>query len=172
MENLENLLDKLSSKTYITAIMLTVAIISTATLLGLNITGLNIVINNNPMSMQSIFWHNMFISVLLILSIFTIGIVSNVLLAYNFFVFGIKIRSLLEQYDLDMLFHKVLLHGFFEIPQMILTGAIGSYFLVKKLTKSPIKVDHKLLILIFKVFVVAIILNVIAAYIESNFSMK
>ncbi|MDR2660623.1 MAG: stage II sporulation protein M [Lactobacillaceae bacterium] len=172
MASLENLLNKISQKTYAVSIMLTIGVTSMATLIGLNIFGLPVTINNQKISMQNIFLHNIVISLILILSVFTFGIISNLLLIYNFFVFGVKTRALLEQYGLDALTHKVLIHGVFEIPVMILTGAVGSYLLVQKITKESIKINFKLFKLMIKIFIIAIILSAIAAYIEVNFSMK
>ncbi|OIM75761.1 hypothetical protein, partial [Oenococcus oeni] len=117
MANIDFLLDKIVTKPFVLSIMLSTAIVSIFTLVGLNITGIKINLKIQVLSIKEIFMHNMLIMVILMISILTIGVVSNILLAYNFLIFGIKIRALLEQYGFGMLIHKVLLHGVFEIPE-------------------------------------------------------
>ncbi|WP_243691687.1 stage II sporulation protein M [Oenococcus oeni] len=160
------------TKPFVLSIMLSTATVSIFTLVGLNITGIKINLKIQVLSIKEIFMHNMLIMVILMISILTIGVVSNILLAYNFLIFGIKIRALLEQYGFGMLIHKVLLHGVFEIPEILLASAFGSYLLIQKITNKKIIFDNELLKLAIKTFFVCLMLSIVSAYIESNLSIK
>ncbi|MDR1568620.1 MAG: stage II sporulation protein M [Streptococcaceae bacterium] len=169
---MENLLHRVKNKPFLLSFLWALVIASIFFLLGINISGLTADLHVQKLGFQEIFIHNLLLSLILLVSVITFGLISNILLSFNFLMLGIKVRALQDTYGFEVIINKVLRHGVFEIPQILLAGSFGLYFLTRKLTKQPIRIDRDFVFLTLKILLICLILNLISAYVEVNFSMK
>lgn len=160
------------------SILFTVAIYLSAILIGSLIICIlqpdigNIKFTNSQNTWYSYFYHNYSINLLLIIGGILFWIPSLVILFINGLISGFFISQSVFNYQLDKLLLGIVSHGIFEIPAMILSGALGlqiAAFLYQVLIKkSPhsIKKIH-----LIKSFVGITILTLIAAIIETSFNL-
>ncbi|OLP67036.1 hypothetical protein BACPU_03950 [Bacillus pumilus] len=73
------------------------------------------------------FTHNFSANLFLIFSMFTFGILTSILLLLNGFLVGLSSLQSLTDHGNDLLYILTALvpHGIFEVPAMILSGALG-----------------------------------------------
>jgi uncharacterized membrane protein SpoIIM required for sporulation len=139
---------------------------------------INITISpDNSNGVLGIFGHNLFVGIkLMLFGWLTIGLMNNIYLAYNAVYLGIFIGSVTTKYGFTPILTGILPHSFFEIIALLLFSAIGSEVLryleiVKNNSKSDIRINYfKTLKSTFLTFILAIMLLIIAAFIEAYIS--
>ncbi len=83
--------------------------------------------NVQNITVSGYFTHNFAANLFLIFSMFTFGILTSILLLLNGFLVGLSSLHSITDHGNDVLFILTALvpHGIFEIPAMILSGALG-----------------------------------------------
>ncbi|MCY8592712.1 stage II sporulation protein M [Bacillus haynesii] len=117
------------------------------------------------------FTHNFAANLFLIFSMFTFGILTSILLILNGFLVGLSSLHSITDHGNDVLFILTALvpHGIFEIPAMILSGALGFKLLDYVYMKiRGINFSKKQFLLDFLYFVIILfLLTLLAAVIEA-----
>ncbi|MDR1606682.1 MAG: stage II sporulation protein M [Streptococcaceae bacterium] len=172
METIKNLSTKLEKYPLLVGVCISMAISSLFFLIGINIKGFGVNLNVDKATFLEIFSHNSLGSLLLIMSVFTFGSITSLIVVGNFLFFGVKIRALISGFDIELLFQKVIAHGIIEIPSIILAASFGYYLLSLKILKKPVKIDKKFWFLFFRVIIVCLLLNALAAFVEAKVGME
>ncbi|SDY72499.1 stage II sporulation protein M [Thermoactinomyces sp. DSM 45892] len=123
--------------------------------------------DHRPLGFLKLVQYNISAICMISLGFFTLGILSSILLAVNGLIFGFAISSALSKgisvWDICL---SSIPHGIFEIPSLLLAGAIGfksaEWIITKVFTYPKSKVGSDCLVL----FGGAILLMLIAGLIE------
>lgn len=94
--------------------------------LGLfGISELSGIYSDSDPTVVSIFRNNVGLSSIVALGGFTLGLLSIGILVHNGLVLGSALQLVAGQHGLDVILLGILPHGLFEIPAIILAGAVG-----------------------------------------------
>ncbi|MDR0920989.1 MAG: stage II sporulation protein M [Lactobacillales bacterium] len=123
-------------------------------------------------SVLDIFLNNEKVSLLIIIGVFSLGLIDIALLIYNFFIFGASIHFYADEFGIKNMLLKILPHGIVEIPSIFLASAFG-FLLLYQLVKKNSNFRWKDFIFQgVEIMVITGILNFIAAFIEGTVSMN
>lgn len=141
------------------------------------IVGITSYINSNNVSynlqspdFKSILINNTSCLLKNILGVFTLGLTTIVNLIFNGFSHGLMIRTSINIYGISYTIIKIIPHGLFEIPAIIISGAIGLlplYYIFVYIFKGKVFLNRKHLIKFISVsLVISFIFLTIGAVIE------
>ncbi|WP_462413177.1 stage II sporulation protein M [Neobacillus sp. Marseille-QA0830] len=131
--------------------------------------------DNMTYSFAKILVNNMTLSFLLFLGILSLGLVNIGLAILNGFTIGSVFSYGVNHWGIFDSLLKIVPHGIFEIPSMIISISVGflPILLMIQMGRSKNRINVKFYIkYIFFALLAVCLLNILAALIEANISMK
>ncbi|MFT8323882.1 stage II sporulation protein M [Oenococcus sicerae] len=138
-----------------------------AFLIGTQLTGL---FQSNDqtvtMSVIEIFCHNALISFILILSVFSYGLIALLLIASNFLIFGMQLTAMVTKVGFWHMTEKIFWHALFELPAIMIAASFGFYLFVSQLVLSQKFNRNKFCWLMTRLTSLVLALDLIASIVE------